>query len=141
MASLTDVKTYLAHWFQLGRKVKSDHGRLSYQPEKVIQGEHFSPEFEDCWAAIMAAEGKSLYLEGTDQTIAELLSPTWEVVNCARCEMPIPILQKESKPHSCPCHDLPDWPNEEVPRPRLPVSSYQHLRQMKNRLAGLSPDR
>ncbi len=42
MASPTEVKTYLAHWFQLMKKIKSDNGRLSYQPERVIQGEHFS---------------------------------------------------------------------------------------------------
>ena len=138
MASPTEVKAYLAHWFQLGKKVKSDSGRLSYQPATVIQGEHFSPEFEDCWAAIIAAEGKALYLEGTDQTIAELLSPEWEVISCARCEMPVPIPQKEFKPHSCPCIDLPGWPNEEIPRPRLPVSSLQHLEKMTARLAGRS---
>lgn len=140
MASPTEVRTYLAHWFQLGKKIKSDHGHLTYQPEKVIQGEHFSPEFEDCWAAILAAEGKALYLEGTDQTIAKLLSLAWEVVNCARCEMPVPLPQKEFKTQPCPCHDLSDWPNEEIPRPRLPVSNYQHLRRIKNRLASLSPD-
>ena len=140
MASPEEVKAYLAHWFQLGKKVKSDSGHLSYQPAKVIQGEHFSPEFEDCWAAIMVAEGKALYLEGTDQTIAELLSSEWEVMSCSRCDMPVPIPQKEIKSRSCPCNDLPDWPNEEIPRPRLPVNRLHHLEKMTARLASFSKE-
>ncbi len=134
MASHTDVKKYLAYWFQLGKHVVSDDQQVSYRPEKVIQGDRFSPEFENCWTEIIEREGKSFYLDGTDQTIAELLSPEWDVVSCARCDMPIPMPQVEIKPHLCPCNDLPGWPNEEIPKPRMPVDSYNHLYHMKKRL-------
>ncbi len=138
MASPTEVKTYLAHWFQLGKKVISDSGQISYQIGNVIQGEHFSAPFEDCWAAIMAVEGKGLYLEGTDQTLAELLLPAWDVVDCARCSMPVPMPQVEIQSHVCPCNDLSGWPNTELPQPRLPVNSLKQLEQMHDRLANLS---
>jgi hypothetical protein len=140
MASPSEVKTYLAHWFQLGKKVVSDHDQSSYQPENVIQGEHFSAQFEDCWAAIMAIEGKGLYLEGTDQTIAELLSPAWDVVDCARCSMPVPMPQVEIRAHACPCNDLPSWPNTDIPSPRLPVNGHKHLERMHDRLSALSQE-
>lgn len=134
MASPTEVKTYLAHWFQLGKAVKSDSDTVRYQPKQVIQGERFSPDFETCWAEIIAAKGEALYLEGTDQTIAELLSPSWDVVSCSRCEMPVPIAQTKIETHPCPCNDLASWPNEEIPRPRLPVSTHDHLGQMAKRM-------
>lgn len=138
MASPTDVKNYLAHWFQLGKQVVSDDGRVSYGPNKVIQGDRFCPEFEDCWRKILAAEGKALYLKGTDQTIQQLLSPDWEVVNCARCDMPKPMPEIEITPHQCPCADLPSWPNNEIPRPRLPIDNYRHLHQMVEKMESQS---
>ncbi len=134
MASPTEVKTYLAHWFQLGKAVKSDHDKTRYQPSKVIQGDRFSAEFETCWDSIIAAKGEALYLEGTDQTIAELLSPQWDVVNCSRCEMPVPIAPIRVEAHLCPCNDLDSWPNEEIPRPRLPVNNLEQLGQVVERL-------
>ena len=82
----------------------------------------------------MAVEGKALYLEGTQQTISELLSPAWEMTSCARCEMPVPIPQIETTERLCPCNDLPTWPNEELPKPRLPVDSDQKLRNLRAQL-------
>jgi hypothetical protein len=140
MASPTDVKTYLAHWFQLGKKVVSDKGSISYHSANVIQGEHFSSQFEDCWSAIMAVKGEGLYLEGTEQTIADLLSPAWDVTDCARCDMPVPIQPVAIQSYVCPCNDLPGWPNTEVPPPRLPVKSQQHLAKMNDRLANISKE-
>ncbi|MGB3293702.1 MAG: hypothetical protein WBB01_12005 [Phormidesmis sp.] len=134
MASYTEVKHYLAHWFQLGKQVMSDSGQVTLQPEKVIQGDRFSPEFEACWAKILEKGSESFYLSGTDQTVAELLSPKWEVVSCARCNMPVPMPQADFTPHPCPCEDLSNWPNEEIPRPRLPINSYRHLGRMNERL-------
>lgn len=134
MATHTEVKNYLAYWFQLGKRVVSDDGRLSYGPGRIIQGDRFTPEFEDSWEAILEKEGKSLFLEGTDQTIAELLSPAWDVVSCARCSMPVPIPQVEISAHPCPCNDMDGWPNEEIPKPRLPVSTHNHLYYLKKRM-------
>ncbi|MEM6449266.1 MAG: hypothetical protein AAF703_03030 [Cyanobacteria bacterium P01_D01_bin.105] len=134
MASPQEIKKYLAHWFQLGKQVLHDNGQTRYKPETVIQGDHFSPEFNQCWEAIMAVEGRALYLEGTQQTIAELLSPAWEMTSCARCDMPVPIPQIEITERLCPCNDLPTWPNEELPRPHLPIDSHQKLGNLRKRL-------
>ncbi len=134
MASRTEVKHYLAHWFQLGKQVVNNDGRAIYQPGKIIQGDRFSPEFEDCWADILKREGKDCYLSGTDQTIAELLLPKWDVEGCARCGMPVPLSQSQLSAHPCPCDDLSNWPNADLPQPRLPVDSHRHLDQMNNRL-------
>ncbi|MEY2833558.1 MAG: hypothetical protein RLZZ574_2817, partial [Cyanobacteriota bacterium] len=36
MASATEVKTYLAHWFQLGKKLAWRNGEAELLPQKVI---------------------------------------------------------------------------------------------------------
>lgn len=141
MAAPTEIKNYLAYWFQLGKQVLSDNGQARYKPERVLQGDRFSPEFEQCWQDILAAEGKALYLEGTDQTIAELLSPGWDMTNCARCEMPVPIPQVEIGERLCPCSDLESWPNEEMPQPHLPIDTHQQLSKLKERLKTSITDR
>ncbi|MGC1310298.1 MAG: hypothetical protein WA885_23970 [Phormidesmis sp.] len=140
MASDTEVKNYLAHWFQLGKQVLSDDGSVTFSPKSIIQGDRFSPEFEDCWAEILKTGGETYYLKGTDQTIAHLLSPAWNIVSCARCDMPVPIAEKELALHPCPCDDLSNWPNEEIPKPRLPIDSNQRLSQMSDRLQANAKD-
>ncbi len=136
MASRTEVKHYLAHWFQLGKQVVSDDGQ-TYQPNKIIQGDRFTSEFETCWAEILQREG-TCYLSGTDQTIAELLSSNWDVIGCARCGMPVPLPQSQMTSLVCPCDDLSNWPNTELPQPRLPVDTHRHLGQMHDRLQSTS---
>ncbi len=141
MATPTQVKNYLAYWFQLGKQVVTDDGRTHYKPVTVIQGDRFSPEFEACWTAILKTTGKGCHLEGTDQTIDELLSSKWDVVNCARCNILIPTLEVAIKSVLCPCNDLPGWPNEELPKPRLPIDSHRQLGAMRERLlASFSED-
>jgi len=134
MASRTQVKNYLAYWFQLGKQVVSDDGKTSYRPQSVIEGNRFSAEFEKCWRDILSASGKNCHLEGTDQTVDELLSPAWDVTNCARCDMLIPTPEVMLDQVLCPCNDLPTWPNEELPKPRLPVDSQQRLFNMGEKL-------
>ena len=134
MASRTQVKNYLAYWFQLGKQVVSDDGKTSYRPQSVIEGNRFSAEFEKCWRDILSDSGKNCHLEGTDQTIDELLSPAWDVTNCARCDMLIPTPEVMLDQVLCPCNDLPTWPNEELPKPRLPVDSQQRLFNMGEKL-------
>ena len=80
MASKTEVKKYLAHWFQLGKKVFINNGAASLQPQKVIDGESYSDDFEECWQKVISPSSGECYLEGTQQTIAELLSPGWDMV-------------------------------------------------------------
>lgn len=134
MASSLQVKRYLAYWLQLGKPIVTADDRIVCKPRTVIQGDRFSSEFEDCWTEIMNREGTDYYLKGTDQSIAELLSPGWEMASCARCSMLVPTPEVVINPFTCPCHDLDDWPNEEVPQPRLPIDSQARLSQIKQRM-------
>lgn len=134
MASEQQVKTYLAYWFQLGKKLLWRNGQAELFPQSVIQGDRFSIEFENCWQKIIAINGQDCYLEGTDNTIAELLSPAWQITDCARCAMPVPMLDLGTQSLECPCNDLDAWPNSELPQPRSPVNSSQRLQAIKERL-------
>lgn len=132
MASPDQVKQYLAYWFQLGKPlVIKDKAIL---PQPVIQGSSYSPEFEDCWQQAMQSGGRGCHLEGTLQSVSELLSAQWELTSCARCEMPVPTISLGVQPAECPCFDLPTWPNLELPRPRSPVDSHAQLNQIRDRL-------
>lgn len=134
MASEHQVRQYLAYWFQLGKKVAIDNGETVILPEPVIQGDRYSQEFEDCWQLVRAPESGDCYLEGTHQTIAELLSPAWDIMACARCSMPVPMPTIGTPPLECPCIDLPNWPNLEIPLPRAPISSQSRLIEIRDRL-------
>jgi len=128
------VKQYLAYWFQLGKKVVSHNGQHEILPQPVFLGDRYSPEFESCWQHILTAKKTDFYLEGTEQSIQELLSPCWELIPCARCEMPVPIKKLGNQSLSCPCSDLSDWPNTELPQPRSPVDSQAYLDRLRDRL-------
>ncbi|KAF3885924.1 MULTISPECIES: hypothetical protein [Nostocales] len=139
MASTKDVKRYLAYWFQLGKRVVIDNGAATLQLKEVVKGNRYSDEFEACWEQITSPEGGDCYLEGTHETIAELLSPSWDVTPCARCNMPIPARNMGMPPLLCPCFDVAGWPNTELPPPRCPVDSQQELKAIRDRLvSGLS---
>ncbi|WP_017303035.1 hypothetical protein [Spirulina subsalsa] len=133
MASVDHVKQYLAHWLLLGKSVHLHNGQV-IKPQSIVQGDRYSPEFEQCWQQILAAEGRDCYLEGTDTTIQALLSPAWDLILCARCDMPIPLKLRGTPPNACPCHDIPSWPNSELPKPRLPKDTQEHLRGLRDRL-------
>lgn len=132
MASSLEVKQYLAHWFQLGRKVYVRNGDLSLLPSRVFHGTHYSAEFERCWELMISEQAGDCYLEDTTQTISQLLTDEWDIVDCARCNMPISLPVAGVATESCPCKDLSHWPNNEVPAPisRQVVSSklvdFQH---------------
>ncbi|NJO80527.1 MAG: hypothetical protein HC827_19830 [Cyanobacteria bacterium RM1_2_2] len=134
MASSDQVKQYLAYWFQLGKRLKFDRGE-AVLPQPVIQGNRYSPEFEACWQQALRVEGRDCYLEGTDQTVADLLSSNWDVTDCARCGMPVPTINLGVQPGSCPCFDLSTWPNPDLPQPRSPVDSRTQLEQIRDRLS------
>ncbi|WP_250125401.1 hypothetical protein [Chroococcidiopsis sp. CCMEE 29] len=138
MASEQEVRQYLAYWFQLGKKVLIRNGQESLLPQPVIQGDRYSQEFEDCWQQILAAESGDSYLEGTEETVTQLLTPGWNVSSCARCEMPVPIRNIGMPPLSCPCNDLSSWPNTEVPAPRSPVNTQAQLTDIRNRLLSIA---
>lgn len=134
MASAIQVKAYLAHWFQLGKKLVWLNGKEELLPQSVIAGENFSKEFEACWQKIMSVEGKNCYLEGSNETICDLLDSTWNMDNCARCNMPVPTLELGIKSLDCVCSDLTNWPNLELPLPRTPINNLASLSNIKNRL-------
>ncbi|MEO0835081.1 MAG: hypothetical protein AAFY16_03620 [Cyanobacteria bacterium J06642_3] len=134
MASTAEVKIYLAHWFQLGKKLVWQNGESELLPEKVIEGDHFAPQFEECWQKIMSVDGRDCYLIGSEATIQELLSSSWSIDQCARCAMPVPIVEAGTQPLSCACSDLENWPNVELPQPHSPVDSQAQLKNITQRL-------
>lgn len=134
MASEEQVRQYLAHWFQLGKKVLIDNGQQALLPEPVFRGDRYSQEFEDCWRRIISPLAGESHLEGTHETIAELLTSEWEIILCSRCVMPIPLPTRGLPPECCPCFDLPLWPNTDVPKPRSAVNTKSHLRDICDRL-------
>ncbi|MBD2292976.1 hypothetical protein H6G06_05635 [Anabaena sphaerica FACHB-251] len=127
MANKQEVKKYLAHWFQLGKKVIVGHSDQSFLPSSVLNGDRYSPEFEESWETILSLETRDCYLEGTQETIAELLTPTWEVLPCGRCAMLVPVKTMGMPSILCPCYYLDTWPNNELPVPRCPVNSQEQL--------------
>ncbi len=128
------VKAYLAHWFQLGKKLYAQSGRTEICPSSVLVPGGFSAEFEACWNYITSDQAGDCYLEGTDETIAELRQQHWEIVNCARCAMPIALPKNGIAPFHCPCAGLENWPNIELPTPRGPMDSQAHLSNLQSRL-------
>ena len=137
MASQQQVKQYLAYWFQLGKKVLIRGGQVALLPQPVISGDRYSEQFEAVWQQILSPDSADCYLEATNETIAQLLTPAWEVNPCARCSMPVPMRSAGMPPEVCPCNDLSDWPNTSVPLPRSPVDSQTHLRDIRDRLSKL----
>jgi hypothetical protein len=133
MASQENVKKYLAYWFQLGKKVVLGNGQEILLPKSIIEGDRYSKEFESCWQQILANQSTS-YLKGTEQTIEQLLSPMWDIDSCARCGMPVPAIELGIQPNNCPCDDLPNWPNTELPSPRAPINSTARLHRIRERL-------
>jgi hypothetical protein len=139
MAETTEVRQYLAHWFQLGKKVICPKNQTMLLPQKIFNGDRYSPEFEDCWQKIIDSKSGDCYLEGTQQTIQELLSTQWDFHPCARCNIPVPIETVGQSGLLCPCHDLAHWPNLDLPLPQLPVNSQQNLDRIRQSLLKHSP--
>lgn len=134
MASESEVRKYIAYWFQLGKKVLIRNGSEALLPKSVIAGDRYSREFEECWQKILSPDSGDCYLQGTNETIAQLLTPGWEISGCARCAMPVVFKKTGMPPESCPCHDLPNWPDTEMPQPRSPVSTKSQLSGIRDRL-------
>ncbi|MEG3899276.1 MULTISPECIES: hypothetical protein [unclassified Microcoleus] len=134
MASESEVKKYVAYWFQLGKKVLICNGSEALLPKSVIAGDRYSREFEDCWQKIISPDSGDCYLQGTEQTIAQLLTPAWDISPCARCAMPVPFRDSGMPPELCPCNDLTNWPDTEMPQPRSPVSNQLQLSGIRDRL-------
>lgn len=135
MATEQQVRQYLAYWFQLGKRLITHNGQQAIKPTSIIAGDRYSDEFEACWNLVRAPESGDCYIEGTTQTIQELLSPEWEISGCARCAMPIPTRSLGMPSYECPCSDLPHWPDTETPQPRSPVRTSDSLQKIRDRLS------
>jgi hypothetical protein len=134
MASKQEVKQYLAYWFQLGKRLVIGNEETSLLPQPVYRGDRYSQEFEECWQRIISLEAGDCYLEGTRETIRELLTPAWEMMPCSRCTMPVPMRNVGMPAEACPCNNIAGWPNTEIPAPRYPVDSKQVLIGIRDRL-------
>ncbi len=139
MATTNHIKTYLAYWFQLGRGLWMPGHAERVCPATILGDGAYSAEFEALWDQLQAPYvAAQSYLEGTEQTIAELLSPTWEINPCARCSLPIP-LKTAGLPqvYTCPCADMRHQPDLSLFPPRAPISTPAVL---GNICARLRPD-
>ncbi|MBD2516630.1 hypothetical protein H6G93_16730 [Nostoc sp. FACHB-973] len=134
MATKQEVKAYLAYWFQLGKKVIVGNSQASFLPQRVLDGDRYSEEFEECWEKILSPDSGDCYLEGTQETIAELLTSAWDMLPCCRCTMPVAARNIGMPPLLCPCNDLPNWPNTELPIPRDPIKTQEQLKIICDRL-------
>lgn len=140
MASQQQVKEYLASWLQLGKPIRVGLQQTPRSVQKVVQGDHYSSEFEALWQYVQEPESGDCHLDGLDPTVADLLTTEWEITDCARCQMPVTIPNAGVASLICPCHDLPTWPNDELPRPRTPVDSTGHLQSIFQRLTRVATD-
>ncbi|PZD71522.1 hypothetical protein C1752_06142 [Acaryochloris thomasi RCC1774] len=139
MASEIEVKQYLAYWMQLGKHLVLQGGQKTVKPGAIIAGDRYSAEFEACWEQARDPNSGDCYLEGAEFTIAQLLTEQWDVIDCGRCTMPSPIPSAGVASSECPCHDLPSWPNNELPHPRLPISNQPRLKDIRQRLVDSKP--
>jgi hypothetical protein len=134
MASESEVKKYIACWMQLGKKVWTKAGQSFCLVHQVLERDRYSPEFDACWAQILDLDSGDCYLEGTSVTVQNLLSPAWEILDCPRCDMPVSMSIVELPSVNCPCNDLPNWPNTELPLPRAPINSQERLSMLQKHL-------
>lgn len=134
MASTSQIRQYLAHWFQLGKQVVVEPMGTPYCPKPVNTGNHYSPEFEACWAALVAAGLEHCYMENTTRSLAELATPTWDITACYRCSMPIAQSVGGMSPVDCPCSDQSNWPNLELPSPQSPQDWTKRIQSLGDRL-------
>lgn len=136
MADTLDIKRYLAYWFQLGKSVALQKSDRLILPKVVSVGGEYSGEFERCWEEIVAEDLANCFLDGSPVSLAELSSGEWEIVGCARCQMPVPLPIGKLSPEFCPCHDLPTWPNTTLPFPRTPEVVNQRWQELQKHLIG-----
>ncbi|MEM6518489.1 MAG: hypothetical protein AAF722_04045 [Cyanobacteria bacterium P01_C01_bin.70] len=139
MASVQAVQSFLAYWFQLGKPVVLQHRNMQTLPTPVFKGDQLSPAFQECWRQIME-HPESCFLKGTHESISQLLSASWDIERCARCIMPVPMPVRGINSATCPCADLPTWPNYEVPIPREAVCTHTHLGNLRQRLDDIAAD-
>lgn len=134
MAESAKVKKYLAYWFQLGKKIIIPSQNTAILPSKILNGHGYANEFEECWQLVTDENTGDCYLEGTSQTIQQLLSSQWDITECLRCSMPVPMIDVGIQNSSCVCNDMDNWPNNELPYPRQPINNQENLKRISESL-------
>ncbi len=134
MAESEKVKKYIAYWFQLGKKIVIPSQNTAVLPSRILNIHGYSSEFEECWQLVSDEKTGDCYLEGTSQTIQQLLSSKWEISECARCSMPVPMIDIGVQSSPCVCNDMENWPNNQLPSPRQPIDNQKKLRRISDSL-------
>jgi hypothetical protein len=142
MASHNQVKKYLAYWLQLGQGVRmsdpTTRASTIVKPASVLADGAYSNDFESLWAQVQQPKiAQDSHLWGTEQTIGELLTPLWEINDCARCGLPIPMRVAGLPANTCPCSDVEQTPDLTICPPREPISTEQTLYRLHERLSQL----
>jgi hypothetical protein len=134
MATESQVKDYVAYWLQLGKRVVVRNGQQWLRPGKVLGEDRYSAEFEQCWDQVRSTN--DCYIEGTEQAVEQLLTDEWDISDCARCGMlvPIPAAGTPIFQTECPCADMPGMPNSETIPARTPISTAAILSGIRERL-------
>lgn len=134
MATPNQVKAYVACWLQLGKAVLCDRpaGLERLQPEPLLGLESLSQEFQLCWQR-MSLDPWHCYLEGTNESLGQLLSPAWEIGPCARCGLPVPLpATPATATGPCPCSDLKGWPNLATVPPRIQDEQFLQVATLRS---------
>lgn len=134
MATQTQLREYLSHWFQLGKGVCIGQDDTRYCPSISVYGSDYSPEFEAHWLKFQQAGLEQCYLADTAQSLAELSLADWEIQSCARCSMPVALRVGNITPLDCPCSDQSNWPNLELPAPQACQNWNERIRSIGQRL-------
>lgn len=131
MATPTELRHYLSHWFQLGKRLIINGTPHSITP--TLNTDRPSPEFETIWQQALA-QPHLAHLEGSDKTISELLTGNWDIIECARCDMPIPLKKAGITDNACVCDDMTTWPNSDTLAPHNPINTNDRLLQLRHHL-------
>lgn len=100
---------YVAHFISRGNVVVSNtKGKLIYKG-RVYQKIGYAPEFNEFWSELHdLADFEQLYLEGDVYCFGQFLNGSFEVGECVRCDLQIPIPlgmhQYQGSCHLCDKH-------------------------------------
>jgi hypothetical protein len=135
MATHQEIRHYLTHWFQLGKRIIINSTPRTIAP--TLNTDRPSAEFETLWQEILANPHLA-YLEDSEIDLAQLLTGTWEIIDCARCEMPVPLKIAGIIDNHCICQNMDTWPNSDTLEPHNPINTTQQLQQLRQRLTSSS---
>ncbi|MFQ3613021.1 MAG: hypothetical protein SNJ68_04785 [Cyanobacteriota bacterium] len=134
MAAPNQVKAYVACWLQLGKVVLCNHpaGIDCLRPEPLLSLGSLSQEFQLSWHR-MSMDPWHCHLEGTHESLGQLLSPAWEISPCSRCGLPVPLPATPATAIGpCPCSDLKGWPNPATVPPRVQDEQFSQVATLRS---------